>query len=135
MSFLLINKVKSVMSTGAADAKKIMEEAWGHYARFKNEEKDINIRSTNMEEHIKVINRYLANADESIRRGDYSVAEQWLESAEKEVKLIEEFEDVLIGLERKELSDIMKMAKHSHKLKRTLDELRGSIMQAKRKAA
>ena len=64
-----------------------------------------------------------------------NVAEQWLESADKEARIVEEFEDVLIGLEKKELKDLLKMARYSHEMRQSIDHLRYDLSEAKKKVA
>jgi hypothetical protein len=133
--FNLIQKIKSRMDSKEKEVDVLLAEIWGHFRDVLNgKHEDEKIHKT-MSDQIIVITGHMKNAEESIRKGNYGSAARWLESAESGNKVIEEFDEVIEKMERKELENIIIMRSKVMGLRNKIRDLKRNIEEAQKRAA
>lgn len=132
VSIFIVKSVKFRLKKEEMEIEELLKKVWGHFSdALKGEHQGAKIWGT-MNDQVVVVNGHIKNAEESIKSGDYGAAMKWLESAKSSNSVIEEFEDLLIKLERKELKSLKRMNKASEKMKERISELERDIERIER---
>lgn len=131
VDFITIKTVKSKLDEKEQEVEVLLKDIWAHFKDALGGRHEGERIHNSIHDQINAINFHIESAKASMNIGKHDSALAWLESARKNNKVIKEYEDVLVKLERKELKNLLKAEKESEKMDRKIVELEKNVKEMK----